>query len=288
MRSTKRGHLSRQRVARNARSVPIITAALIVAVACGDPYLHTNPYDPAVPVEFNFTGPDTLFSYGELAQYSVQTTPSFSDTAVQWAIDTVTIHRGGNLDTNLGGGTFNNPGTGDTTVAGDSLFRPLGGGLFQSTAPPLDPATVSMTVEALIGGADTTVGRFINGRTVAVQTKQYRHVGYKTVVLTQRLTKIRLRCPDVQACDTLSVGGTWSVWVDGFDALNRQMYAMTSSTANPTHGPPVVLYSVRDTAIAKVTPVHIRAATVTAQRTGMTWIIATRGALLDSLQLVVR
>jgi hypothetical protein len=280
------GHFRRPR--NSGQSVVLAAAGFITAVSCGDPYLHTNPYDPAVPVEFNITGPDTLFSYGELAQYGVQTVPSFPDTAVVWGIDTVTIHRGGNVDTTIAGMTFNVPGTGDTTVAGDSLFRPLGGGLFQSTAPPLDPATVSMTVEVLIGGADTTVGRFIDGRTVAIHTEQYRHVGYKTVILTQRLTRIQLRCPDAHACDTLAVGGIWSVWVDGFDALNRQIYAMTSSTANPTHGPAVVSYTSRDTTIAKVTPLHARAATVTGKRIGATWIVATRGALLDSLQLVVR
>jgi hypothetical protein len=237
-------------------------------------------------VEFVITGPDSVFSYGELAQYSVQTTPSFPDTAVRWAADTATIHRGGNLDTTIAGVTFSVPGAGDTTVAGETLLRPLAGaGLFQSIAPPLEPTTVTVAIAALLGATDTTVATWETG---TVHTSVYRHVGYKRVVVTQRLVSIRLRCPDAHACDTLAVGGAWSVWVDGFDALNRQIYALTSSTANPAFGPAVASYSARDTAIASVTPLHTRAATVTARKSGTTWIVATRGRLADSLQVVVK
>ncbi|HEX7545283.1 MAG TPA: hypothetical protein VF368_01055, partial [Gemmatimonadaceae bacterium] len=35
---------------------------LVAAVACGDPYAHTNPYDPLVSVTVVVSGPDTLFS----------------------------------------------------------------------------------------------------------------------------------------------------------------------------------------------------------------------------------
>ena len=270
------------------RATLIGAAVLIAAFACGDPYLHTNPYDPAVPVDITITGPDSLFSYGELGRYSLQSVPVFPDTAVLWGIDTVTIHRGGSLDTNIGGGTIRLAGTGDTIVAGDSLFKPLGSGLFQSLAPPLEPLTVSMTVEAFLGAIDTTVNRFINGAPVTIRTNAYRHTGYKTVVLTQRVTRIQLRCPDTHACDTVSMGGTWSVWVDGFDALGRQIYALTSATANPTGATPIATFASRDTTIASVAPVHIRAANVTARKSGTTWIVATRGVLLDSLQIVVR
>ena len=272
------------------RVVTLLGAAVLVAFfACGDPYLHTNPYDPAVPLEVNIAGPDSLFSYGEVAQYSVRTIPAFPDSAIRWNIDTTTIHRGGNVDTIFPNGTFTNPGTGDTVVEGDSLFKPMGFGTYQSTAPPLEPTTQTVTVEALIGRVDTTVSRWLPCcGIVAIQTNQYRHYGYKSVVLTQRLVRIQLRCPDTHACDTLSVGGTWSIWVDGFDALGRQIYALTSSTANPTRGPPIVTYAARDPTIAGVAPVRIRAATVTALKTGTTWIVATRGSLLDSLRLVVR
>lgn len=34
------------------RAVSLIGAGILI-VACGDPYLHTNPYDPVVPVEID-------------------------------------------------------------------------------------------------------------------------------------------------------------------------------------------------------------------------------------------
>jgi hypothetical protein len=247
-------------------------------------------YDPAVSVEINITGPDSMFSYGELGQYSVQIIPSFPDTAVQWDVDTVTIHRGGNVDTVFGGETHTNPGTGDTLVDGDSLYKPTGFGTFQSVAPPLEPMTVTVTVEALIGRVDTTIA-FTQG---TVQTNKYRHIGYKSVVLTQRVTSIQLRCPDTHACASNTVGGTWSIWVDGFDALGHQIYALTGATTNPptetTNPPgatPIASFVSRDTTIASVSPVKIRAANVTARKTGTTWIVATRGVLFDSLQVTV-
>jgi hypothetical protein len=231
--------------------------------------VHTNPYDPAVPVAIDITGPDTLYSYGELAQYSVQTIPAFPDTAVEWGIDTVTISRLGEAD---------------TIVDGATVFKPSGSGTFQSIAPPLEPATTAVTVEVLLGRIDTTVGR----NSATVQTNQYRHVGYKQVILTQRVTRIQLRCPDTHACDTIPATTTWSVWVDGFDALGRLVYSLASSTANPATGTPLATFASRDTTIAALTPLGIRAATVTAKKPGATWIVATRGPLTDSLQVVAR
>lgn len=64
---------------------PLITARVIAIVACGDPYRHTNPYDPAVPVAIAVSGPDTLFSSFQLATFSVQVAPAFPDTAIQWS-----------------------------------------------------------------------------------------------------------------------------------------------------------------------------------------------------------
>jgi hypothetical protein len=258
------------------RNAAVAAVILIIAVGCGDPYLRTNPYDPGVPVEFVITGPDSLFSYGEIAHYSVQTVPAFPDTAYSWDIDTVTVA---------------NPRNGeDTVVDGGTVFQPSGPAAYTSISPPLEPATVKIAVEVLLGAVDTTVARYSPecACTVTIPTHAYRHIAYKEVVLTQRVTRIRLRCPDTQACDTLAVGGTWSVWVDGFDALNRQIAALTSSIANPTIGLPIVKYVTRDTTIASVTPVGIRVGTVTARKSGTTWIVATRGSLADSLQLVVR
>ncbi|MFI5230923.1 MAG: hypothetical protein ACHQSE_00300 [Gemmatimonadales bacterium] len=259
---------------RKSGPLSVLAAAIFVtAVSCGDPYLHTNPYDPAYPVEFVITGPDSLFSYGEIAHYSVQTVPAFPDTAFRWDIDTVTVV---------------NPRDGvDSIVDGHTVFNPSGPGAYTSISPPLEPATVTISISASLGQVDTTVAR-CTPECHTIQTEQQRHTGYKSIVLTQRVTRIRLRCPDTQACDTLAVGGAWSVWVDGFDALNRQIAALTSSTANPKAGSPVVTYLTRDTTIATVAPVGIRAATVIARKSGVTWIVATRGALADSLQLVVQ
>ena len=100
--------------------------------------------------------------------------------------------------------------------------------------------------------------------------------------------RIQLRCPDTHACATLAAGGAWSVWADGFDAQNQQIVALHSSVANPTSGTPVAIFLVRDTTVASFAAVGIRAAMVTARKSGTTWIVGTRGPLLDSLQLVVQ
>lgn len=261
------------RRARGRRGSTIAIIAFIVLAACGDPYGATNPYDPDTPVTFTFTGPDTLFSLGEFAHYTVQTTPALPDTAFQWQVDTATIVR---------------PGVGSVVVNGATILAPAGPGSFTSLAPPLEPATVTVAVAALIGSVDTTLEVFIAPNFVTVRAIQPRHIGYKSVVVTQRLTRIQLRCPVAHACDTLSAGAAWSVWVDGFDALNRQIVALTSSSANPASGPPVATYVVRDTTVAVASPVGIRAVTVTALQPGTTWIVGSRGTLRDSLQLVVR
>lgn len=228
-------------------------AALAAAVACGDPYVRTNPYDPAFPVTIDIVGPDTTFSYTEHATFSAQTSPPFPDTAVTWE------------------------------VSDSIVFAPAGLATFEAIGPPLYPATRMVTVFALIGAIDTTIGRDYT----AIKTQQFRHIASKVIYQTQRVTRIQLRCPDTHACATLPAGGVWSVWVDGFDALNERIYSLTSATANPTTGAVIATFAVRDTTIASVSPVGIRAANVTALKSGSTWIVATRGPLLDSLQLVV-
>lgn len=240
---------------RRRRSFALAGAVILVAaVACGDPYTHTNPYDPAVPVAIEISGPDTTFSYTERATYTAQSVPAFPDSAVNWA------------------------------VSDSVIFLPEGPGSFETIGPPLYPDTRMVTVFALIGGVDTTIGRDY----MAVKTIQYRHIASKVVFQTQLVTRIQLRCPNTHACDTVSTGGAWSVWVDGFDALNERIYALTSATANPATGTAIATFAVRDPTIASVSPVGIRAANVTALKPGTTWIVGTRGTLLDSLQLVVQ
>jgi hypothetical protein len=154
---------------------------------------------------------------------------------------------------------------------------------------PLEPAMVTVAVAALVGSVDTTLQRYIAPNYVTVHSFEPRHVGYKSVVLMQRLTRIQLLCPAVHGCDTLSFGsGSWSVWVDGFDARNNPIATLPGAPLNPSTGPPIAIFTVRDTTVASVSPVGIRAATVTARKPGSTWVIATRGALLDSLQVVAR
>lgn len=250
--------------ARGTRVVALVGAAVLVIgftfVACGDPYLHTNPYDPASPVEIAISGPDTLFSYSELATFSAQITPVFPDTAIEWA-------------------------TSDTDNFAPSGPRTFRVASVDSLPLPLYPNTIVVGVMALIGREDTTLG--ING--AAVRSHNWTHVGLKNVVLTQRVVRIQLRCPDTHACDTLAAGATWSVWVDGFDALGYRIVTLTSATANPATGTPIATFVARDPTVASVSPVGIRAATVTALKSGgITWIVATRDSLRDSLQVVVR
>lgn len=248
------------------RCAPLVSAAvLVVAVACGDPYKHTNPYDPIFPVSVTIVGPDTLFSYFENGNYGAVTVPTFADTSLRFASsDSAQLPPVGSQ---AGIGTFRN------------------GGL---VAPPLWPATRTVTISVGVGAYETlstTAGSAV-GKAPLVTA--FRHTASKTVVLTQRVTRIQLRCPDTHACDTISAGGTWSVWVDAFDALNQQVAALHNPTTNPSTGTPVATFAVRDTTVASFLPVGIRAAAVTARKTGKTWIVGTRGTLLDSLPLVVR
>jgi len=238
------------------RAVGLFGAAtLIASFACGNPYQRTNPYDPAFGVTITVQGPDTLFSSFQQGTYSAQTDPSFPDSAIHWP------------------------------CCGSSSGRSA---TYMSVAPPLWPQTQSRIIEAVIGGIDTLPAAASSTFGPVTPVRRYRHAGSKSVVVTQRLVRIQLRCPDARACDTLSAGAVWSVWVDGFDALGLQIYALVSTTANPATGTPIATFVARDTTIAGVSPVGIRAVSVTARKTGTTWIVATRDALLDSLKLVVR
>lgn len=135
---------------------PLAAVAIAIAIACGDPYVHTNPYDPAVPVEFNISGPDTLFADGDIGQYSANTTPAFPDSAVQWSSDN------------------------------EDLLQPAGGGAFEDTfRAPLWPATATVRLLAKIGAIDT-VGNNNSALGPAPPVKAWRHIGFKDVVVTRR------------------------------------------------------------------------------------------------------
>jgi hypothetical protein len=244
---------------RGRRGATVASAlALAIAVACGDPYLHTNPYDGLYPVAVTVNGPDTVLSFGQTAQYVGSSNPAFPDTAFSYGVT-------------------------------DSIaFSPASVGAFIANSTPLWPLYTTVTVIVGVSAYDTIVPNPKMPVGPGLALRQYRHASTKTVVLTQRVVRIQLRCPDTHACGTVPVGGTWAVWADGLDALNEQIVALHSLVANPATGTPVATYSVRDTTIASFAPVGIRAATVTALKTGTTWIIGTRGSLSDSLQLVVQ
>jgi hypothetical protein len=219
--------------------------ALSALAACSD-LVHSNPFDPASTVDVTIAGPDTLFSVGQLGQYTIQSVPSFTDPTAAWSAS-------------------------DGTILGLE-----GAGSFQLLGAPLFPATRSIQLSLSIGLYYLPHG------------SMYRRSFSRSVTVTQRLVSIKLRCPDTHACGAIAVGSAWSVWVDGADALGSQISGLTDPAFNPTTGTPIATFVVRDTTIATASPVGVRVATVVARRTGTTWIVASRGLLTDSLQLVVR
>ncbi len=264
-------------------------AVAVTAIACGDPYAATNPYDPDVPVQFTITGPDTLFSLGEAAQYTATTVPAFSDTSFVWQTDTVYNYL-----------KYLPPVPPTSPIDDGSLFLfGNSAGSYRSLAPPLEPNVYKIAIAVSVGSVDTTLQIAAPGGSgdITIQSKQPRHTGYKTVVVTQRLVRIQLRCPDTHSCAPLSVGDSAFIWVDGSDALGRQITAFANPTANPAVGDPqaapnttnraAATYVSRDSTVAAVTPVGARVGKVIARRPGSTWIVATHLTVLDSLQIVV-
>lgn len=143
--------------------VAIGAAAVLGALACGDPYKHTNPYDPAYPVQVTVVGPDSLFSYNEIGQFGAVSSPAFPDTAFGFASsDSASFPPVGSP-----------PGT--------ASFR--NGGLI---APPLWPLTRTVAVSAGVGAIDTLAATAGSAVGRAPQVKLWRHSGFKQVVLTRR------------------------------------------------------------------------------------------------------
>ena len=137
-------------------SKPLIVVILVAAVACGDPYAHTNPYDPLASVEITISGPDTLFTKGEIGQYTALTVPAFPDSALDWG------------------------------SADNDVLASAGSGQFQDTfRTPLWPATATIRLFVRIGAIDT-VGNNAGALGPAPPITVWRHIGYKDVVVTQR------------------------------------------------------------------------------------------------------
>jgi hypothetical protein len=226
--------------------------ALVAAFAC-NVYERTNPFDPAVPM-------DSL----HLAVVGPDTLFTIGQIA-EFAL----------------GGTpvFTDPSEQWWASNRDEL-NGTGTGTFDLFSAPLYPATDAVGVSVGMGYYNTASGGDAWLRTFS-----------KSVVVTQRLVRIQLRCPDTHACDAQAAGGTWSMWVDGFDKGGHSIVGLEIATTNPAKGKPIAAFVSRDTSIAAVAPVGIRAANVSALRSGTTWIVATRVALADtlrdSLQVVV-
>jgi hypothetical protein len=256
-------------------------AALVVAVACGDPYLHTNPYDPVYPVEFTITGPDTLFSFGEIGQYTAQINPTWADTGIVWQTDTLTNY-------------FIVPTLCLTQVVdGSTVLRSVGNGAYESIAPPPEPYVFRVAIAVSLGAFDT-ISPGGGGCGGSSQARAWRHTAYKTVVVTQRIAHIQLSCA---ACAALNVGDTAFIGVAAFDALGHPPIGaskppFSNVTLDSVPHPPGALFPVatllaRDSTIASTPLGADSVLRVVAQKSGTTWVVATLGFALDSLLIVV-
>lgn len=60
--------------------------ALLLSLACADcgEYAHRNPYDPDTATRITISGPDTLWSIGEIAQYTATVSPTLPDSGIVW------------------------------------------------------------------------------------------------------------------------------------------------------------------------------------------------------------
>ena len=179
-------------------------------VACDDPYRHTNPYDPLVPaVSVTVTGPDTVFSFHEVAQFGGVAVPAFPDSAF-------------------------------TIGVPDSIAFP----------PPVSersPTPPHRSTPTCVRDGDRRARRHRHIRSAAQRPPRYCPApddvsarGDESGRLTQRVVRIQLRCPVHTRATRRRSGGSWSVWADGFDALNQQIVALHSSVANPATGTPVL------------------------------------------------
>ncbi|HEV8411705.1 MAG TPA: hypothetical protein VGQ30_14450 [Gemmatimonadaceae bacterium] len=250
--------MSPQRSPDERRRVMLLAAgALLLSFACGEPFVRTNPYDPNVPVTITLDGPDTIFNSFEQVPYIAHADPPvFPDTAFFYQ--------------------SSNP-----------IFLEAAPGSFFPLLTTLYPAALAVTVTVGVGAIDTQPAFAGGGVGAAPHIIAFRHSVTKVIYLSQRIKHITLRCPDTHTCDPLAVGNTWSVWVDPTDSLGHEITAYFSPVKNNLTGDPLVTYSVRDPSIASVVPLGTRVGTVTALKPGTTWILGTRGPLVDSMQLVV-
>jgi hypothetical protein len=86
-------------------------------------------------------------------------------------------------------------------VDGSRYVVAAGGGAVQLVNPPLEPSFVTIAMHAGIGTIDTTVQVYSLAClcTVLKLIHVPRHVGTKTTIVMQRVTRIQLRCPGAHA-----------------------------------------------------------------------------------------
>lgn len=73
-------------VTRRRMQAAIVVLAAGLVLACGE-YAHRNPYDPDTDTRIAITGPDTLWSIGEIAQYTATVSPAIpGGLGVVWAV----------------------------------------------------------------------------------------------------------------------------------------------------------------------------------------------------------
>jgi hypothetical protein len=162
------------------------------------------------------------------------------------------------------------------------LYTTDGTGLLYSAGAPLWPKTDTVPITIGIGL------HYLKYDFSVTHSYDYTRTITGSVIITQRLVRIRARCAGALPCDSLPAGAATSIFVDGFDALGSGLSGLPDSTTNPLTASPVFVFTVRDTAIATAAPVGMRAAMVTARRVGSTWMIAQRDSLRDSLRITVR
>jgi hypothetical protein len=137
----------------------VVASALFVLVESCEAFTHTNPYDPETPFEYAISGPDSLFSLGQVASYAIESKPALADTAGIWSCECLEV----------------------VSHAGTRTFSMSG-----QVAPPQWPATKTVRLNALIGKYDTIV--FINSPAGPSPelVQRYRRTLTRTIVITQR------------------------------------------------------------------------------------------------------
>jgi hypothetical protein len=130
------------------RRAALAVLASLVIVACGD-YAHSNPFDPAMPVELTIVGPDTLTAIGDTARFTLSTSPEFAHEEPTWTIESVTPTTSSFYIERIGAGVFLtrafNAVRSQPTTA--TIVATLGGGRKAKTRFTIFPRPVTLRVD---------------------------------------------------------------------------------------------------------------------------------------------